>query len=69
MNCHSKPIESKEWKCDDGWIYLLPVNHCAFCKHCTDVFYDYNGPWLFACNEGHEYDEFACNFFESDERR
>lgn len=30
----------------------LPDNCCAFCRHCTDLFYDYtNGPYLFICDK------------------
>ena len=32
-------------------IFSLPDKCCAFCKHCTDIFYDYtNGPYLFFCD-------------------
>ena len=29
-----------------------PDKSCLFCKHCTDVFWDFtNGPYLFFCNK------------------
>ena len=38
-----------------------PATSCMFCKHCTDVFWDYtNGPYMFMCdldidtNDGYE---------------
>ena len=44
-------MKTKEFKCENGKTYLLPENHCAFCEHCADVFYDYtNGPYMFLCN-------------------
>ena len=42
--------QTKRYECDDQ-VYLLPVNHCVFCKHCNDVIYDYmNGPYMFFCD-------------------
>lgn len=33
-------------------IVTLPDKCCAFCSHCTDIFYDYsNGPYLFICDK------------------
>lgn len=27
-----------------------PATSCMFCKHCTDMFWDYtNGPYMFMC--------------------
>lgn len=32
-------------------IVLLPDKCCAFCSHCSDLFYDYtNGPYLYICD-------------------
>lgn len=43
--------ELRPFKCDSGQIYLFPQNHCVFCDHCTDLFYDYtNGPYAFSCD-------------------
>lgn len=43
----------KEFECADGKVYKFPENHCAFCEHCTDVFWDYtNGPYSFLCELG-----------------
>jgi len=38
----------KTYKCD-YYEVDVPEDHCLFCKHCTDVFYDWNGPYAFAC--------------------
>ena len=26
---------------------------CFFCDHCTDIFYDWNGPYMFICQKDH----------------
>lgn len=51
--------EFKPFECENGLVYSMPAKHCAFCKHCTDIFYDYsNGPYMFIC-------ELDCDGFES----
>ena len=30
----------------------LPPKSCAFCDHCTDVFWDSHGPYMFGCELG-----------------
>lgn len=56
-------MNKKEFECENGKTYLLPENHCAFCKHCPDIFFDYtNGPYLFICDLGKEYE--TCNSFK-----
>lgn len=39
----------KHFKC--GYYEVdVTENHCLFCKHCRDVFWDYtNGPYAFGC--------------------
>ena len=57
----------KPFECDSGKVYNFPEKHCAFCKNCTDVFYDYtNGPYLFLCNVG-KGDYETCGKFEPEE--
>lgn len=58
--------ETKVFECENGKRYLLPANHCVFCKHCTDIFYDYGGPYMSICSEGNE-DYRNCSKFEPDE--
>lgn len=42
--------ETKLYECESGKVYRFPIAHCVFCKHCTDLFYDYtNGPYMFMC--------------------
>ena len=42
--------ELKHYKCK-YYEVDVPANHCLFCKHCTDVFWDYtNGPYAFGCD-------------------
>jgi hypothetical protein len=58
--------ELKELECESGITYMLPKAHCAFCKHCTDLFYDYtNGPYMFICELGHV-DYKTCKRHEED---
>ena len=58
-------MSKKEFKCENGKVYLLPEKHCAFCEHCTDLLFDYtNGPYLFICNLGKEYEN--CDSFKED---
>ena len=57
----------KPFECANGRVYLLPKNHCGFCKHCYDILYDYtNGPYMFFCDleceGGHE----TCGKFEEE---
>lgn len=60
-------VNLKSFKCDNGITYSIPENHCVFCEHCTDIFYDYtNGPYLFFCDIG--LDDFnTCNSFKESE--
>lgn len=69
--------QTKQYECGD-LVYLLPVNHCVFCKHCNDVIYDYmNGPYMFFCDLEKEptittkscfCDSFVHNGYEFDEK-
>lgn len=61
--------ETKQFECRSGKVYLFPKTHCVFCKHCTNMFYDYtNGPYIFICEFGLEPDitetECMCEKFE-----
>ena len=53
---------------ETGTVYEMPEKHCVFCKHCTDIFYDYtNGPYGFTCDKNIDHDgEFSCDSFEDD---
>lgn len=51
--------------------YKVTANEksCFFCKHCTDIFFDYtNGPYMFICNKNieptHEILSKGCITFE-----
>lgn len=50
-----------EYECD------APDNCCLFCKHCTDVFWDFTGPYMFFCTKGKGGDFETCGMFEEDE--
>ena len=42
--------EHKLFECENGKTYEAHKRSCLFCKHCTDIFYDYtNGPYMFIC--------------------
>ena len=54
----------EKWTCESGKEYFAPKNHCVFCNHCIDIFYDFsNGPYLFICNIEKTY---PCNSFEKE---
>ena len=64
-------IHKREWLFDNGVAthrYLTPEKFCAYCKHCSDIIWDFsNGPYLFMCDKDFDYDE-DCNgeYFEED---
>ena len=39
----------KDFK-SDYYKAQAPDRSCFFCKHCTDVFYDWDGPYAFSCD-------------------
>lgn len=40
----------KEFKCANGYTYIVKDTSCLVCDHCTDIFYDYtNGPYMVVC--------------------
>lgn len=54
-----------------GDVYKFPTTHCAFCKHCTDLFWDYtSGPYMFMCDKDCELvvseNSCTCEGFEDD---
>lgn len=40
----------QEYKCENGHSYAIPDQCCLTCAHCTDVFYDWQGPYLAFCD-------------------
>lgn len=60
------PSDTKVFECENGIRYLLPANHCVFCAHCTDIFYDHGGPYMCICSEG-DGDYRNCSKFKPDE--
>ena len=56
----------KEFKCENGKTYLFSSNHCVFCEHCTDIFYDYtHGPYMYICELQKKYVN-NCDKFEKE---
>ena len=44
--------EVASYELENHSVYAMPVTHCVFCKHCSDIFYDYtNGPYMFMCDK------------------
>lgn len=43
----------RKFLCEDGLLQrevMLPEKHCVFCKHCTDIYWDFtNGPYMCFC--------------------
>jgi len=60
----TKVYECDEYKCD------AHPRGCMFCKHSTDVFYDYtNGPYMIVCDGNHSTKKGfigKCKMFEED---
>lgn len=53
-----------ELESQPGKVYKLFDTHCAFCKYCTDIFWDYtNGPYMFLCKFGIKSDGSGCEKF------
>ena len=36
--------------CANRKVYVCDEKCCLFCDHCTDVFYDSDGPYLLICD-------------------
>ena len=54
------------YECKNGMVYEFANKHCVFCKHCTDILYDYsNGPYCFLCDLGKKFVG-GCDGFEDD---
>ena len=49
-------------------VVKAPEKSCFFCRHMSDIFYDYsNGPYMALCNAKQEMRGFdACDLFEID---
>ena len=63
--------ETRLYELNNGAVYNMPSVHCVFCKHCTDLFWDYtNGPYMFTCDKGLELNisetSCSCEGFEDD---
>lgn len=63
---------TREFKCADGNTYMCRPKSCFFCKHCTDIFYDWtHGPYKFICDIKEDIDNKGlageCNEFIEDE--
>lgn len=46
---------------------FAPDQCCLFCKKCSDVFYDFQGPYMFICVEGRLGGFSTCEAFEMEE--
>ena len=46
-------------------IFCKNEKDCLFCKHCTDIFWDYtNGIYMIICDLGEETFKENCRYFE-----
>lgn len=43
-----------KFMCALGVEYASDTPHCLFCDHCTDIFYDCNGPYMAICGLHHK---------------
>ena len=63
---------TREYRCDEYAVMAHP-KACFFCDHCTDIFYAWNGPYMFICQKDHNDEierglEGKCpDFYESNE--
>lgn len=39
----------RKYECEH-YSVMAPPKCCLFCDHCTDVFYDFDGPYMFLCD-------------------
>ena len=42
---------NRPFQLENGKTYLVPEHCCLFCCHCTDVYYDWNGPYATICDK------------------
>ena len=53
-----------KWYYGENFQCYAPDNCCLFCRHCSDVYWDYtNGPYMFFCELKKE-DWKTCDKFE-----
>lgn len=46
-----KNVEAPKTFEGDGYELIANEHSCAFCSHCSDIFYDFtNGPYWFYCD-------------------
>lgn len=46
-------------------LYMMPKQHCVFCKNCPSYVYDNaHGPYVFFCNLNLEFEK--CDSFEEE---
>lgn len=49
----SKETKKKLRRYNHGNIDVeYPENSCLFCEHCSDIFYDWDGPYAYGCRYG-----------------
>lgn len=42
-------------------------DNCVFCKHCTDMFWDYtHGPYMIFCEKDCLTEKLTCQYFEEE---
>ena len=54
----------KTFTMEDGRTWAGPDDFCFWCKHCTDIIYDYHGPYAWICDIGLEYPD--CGRYEDE---
>lgn len=55
------------WECENGKTYICKEKDCLLCKHCTDVWYDWNGPYMTLCEIDAGGDAKECPFYEKED--
>lgn len=44
-------MKKKKYKLNCGFVVKAPLKSCLFCKHCTDIFYDFGGIYNTYCDK------------------
>lgn len=63
---------SREYQLENGYKVTAPDRCCLFCKHCTDIWYDWGGIWGLTCEIREEVEvskgaEGQCDRFEEED--
>ena len=66
MDKRSELQPNHRWfELEDGRKFGAHEKSCLFCRHNTDIFYDYtHGPYMFICEFGSDEEKFVVDYVE-----